>query len=198
MATPAGRIFLQSDCSVEQVGRLRADSGLRAFARHAEREYELLLSLKQRADCRLALAYTAEGTIVGQATRVPADGWWGGIEHTCEITIEVSVEWRKKGIAREMLYLIAQEDDWERMIVLAQGLCWHWDTEGLGINSFRYREVIKQLFGAHGFDEYVTAEGNIQMEPANILLVRIGSQVERETIRQFFQRLLWSDGLPGL
>jgi len=36
------------------------------------------------------------------------------------------------------------------------------------------------------------------MDPANILLVRLGSKVEQEQVNQFFQRLLQSETLPGL
>src|SRR5579859_1230024 len=179
ITTAAGSIFLQDDCWPELVERLRADRGLRAFARRPEREYELLLGLARRSDCRLALAYTTGGTIVGQVTVAPADSWWGGTEGTCEVAVEVSAGWRRLGIARQLLRLVAQRQDWEEMIVLGMGLCWHWDTEGLGINRFRYREVLKQLFAPYGFDEYMTAEENIQMDPANILFVRLGSRVEK-------------------
>jgi acetoin utilization protein AcuC len=65
MATPAGPIFLQDHCPPALVESLRADSGLRAFARLPQREHALLLGLAQRSDSRLALAYTQSGVIVG-------------------------------------------------------------------------------------------------------------------------------------
>src|SRR5579859_5983883 len=98
--TAAGNILLQDACGTGLVERLRADSGLRAFARRADREYELLLGLAKRSDCRLALAYTEEGVIVGQVTVAPADSWWEGTSNTCEIAVEVSGGWRRLGIAR--------------------------------------------------------------------------------------------------
>ena len=66
------------------------------------------------------------------------------------------------------------------------------------MSRFRYREMIERLFAAYGFVEYLTSEPNIRMDPANILMVRLGSKVEEEQVYQFFQRLLQSDTLPGL
>ena len=86
----------------------------------------------------------------------------------------------------------------EEYLILGLGLSWHWDMEGLGISRYRYREMIAQLFAAHGFAEYLTSEPNIRMDPANILLARLGSRLEHESMNRFFQRLLRSDTLPGL
>ncbi len=46
--TPAGPLFLRSCCSPSFVEGLKADEGLRAFARLPEREHRLLLSLAGR------------------------------------------------------------------------------------------------------------------------------------------------------
>src|SRR5436309_11712231 len=106
LATPTGSIFLQSHCAPSLVESLRADSGLRAFARLPQREHALLLGLAQRSDSRLALAYTHSREIVGQVTLAPVDGWWEGLENTYEIAIEVSTAWRNLGIARQLLTLV--------------------------------------------------------------------------------------------
>jgi len=197
IATAARPIFLQDHCPPALVESLRADSGLRAFARLPEREHALLLGLAQRSDCRLALAYTHSGEIVGQVTLAPADTRWEGLTNTYEIAVEVSTAWRNLGIARKLLTLVFEREPLERHIVLGMGLSWHWDMEGLGIDPFRYRQVVEQLFAPYGFVEYLTSEPNIRMDPANILLGRLGSAVDQQTVNQFFHRLLQSDTLPG-
>lgn len=197
MATPAGPIFLQDHCPPALVESLKADGGLRAFARRPDREHALLLGLAQCSDCRLALAYTHSGEIVGQVTLAPADSYWEGLANTYEIAVEVSTAWRNLGIARQLLKLVFEREPLERHIVLGMGLSWHWDMDGLGISRFHYRQVIEQLFACYGFVEYLTSEANIRMDPANILLGRLGSAVDQQTINQFFQRLLQSDTLPG-
>src|SRR5947208_15425525 len=101
--TPAGPLFLRSCCSPSFVEGLKADEGLRAFARLPEREHQLLLSLARQPESRLTLAYTATGTIVGQATLAPLDDWWQDIGNAYEIAVEVSPRWRKLGVAHQLL-----------------------------------------------------------------------------------------------
>ena len=196
--TPAGPLLLRRCCSPALVGGLKADEGLRAFARRPEREHALLLSLTRQPETMLTLAYTATGKIVGQATLAPVDSWWQGIGNAYEIAIEVSSHWRKLGIAHQLLSSALEFEALEEFLILGLGFSWHWDYEGLKMSRFRYREMIERLFATYGFAEYLTSEPNIRMDPANILMVRLGSKVEEEQVNQFFQRLLQSDTLPGL
>lgn len=196
--TPAGPVFLRSCCSPSFVEDLKADEGLRAFARLPEREHHLLLSIAQQPENRLTLAYTATGTIVGQASLAPLDHWWQDIGNAYEIAVEVSAGWRKLGIAHQLLSLALEFESVEECLVLGLGLSWHWDYEGLGISRFHYREMIARLFAAHGFAEYLTSEPNIRMDPANILVARLGSRLPEESMNRFFQHLFESETLLGL
>ena len=196
--TLAGPLFLRNCCSPSFVQGLKADQGLRAFARRPEREHHLLLSLAQKPENRLTLAYTATGEIVGQATLAPLDDWWQDIGNAYEIAVEVSSGWRKLGIAHQLLSFALEFESLEKYLILGLGLSWHWDYEGLGISRFHYRELISRLFAVHGFTEYLTSEPNIRMDPANILVARLGRRLEEESMNRFFQRLLQSETLPGL
>ena len=127
-----------------------------------------------------------------------ADEWWDGIENLYEVAIEVSSHWRGVGIARHMLSFALELDALEDMILFAIGLSWHWDTEGLGISVYRYRELISHLFGSLGFVEYPTTEPNVSMEPFNVLLARIGKRVDQRVASQFLSRLLSSPNLARI
>ncbi len=196
--TPAGTLFLRNCCTPSFVESLKADEGLRAFARLPEREHQLLLSVAQKPENRLTLAYTATGKIVGQATLAPLDDWWQDIDNAYEIAVEVSSGWRKLGVAHHLLSFALEFESLEEHLILGLGLSWHWDFKGLGISRFHYREMIARLFAAHGFAEYLTSEPNIRMDPANILVARLGSRLVEESMNRFFQRLLESETLPGL
>jgi GNAT superfamily N-acetyltransferase len=196
--TPAGPVFLRNCCTPSFVESLQADEGLRAFARLPEREHQLLFSVARKPENRLTLAYTATGTIVGQATLAPLDNWWQDIAHAYEIAVEVSPGWRKLGIAHQLLSFALEFESLEEYLIIGLGLSWHWDYEGLGISRYYYREMIARLFAAHGFTEYLTSEPNIRMDPANILVARLGSRLAQESMSRFFQRLLRSETLPGL
>ena len=193
-----GTLLLQDCCQPSFVESLRADSGLHAFARLPEREHQLLIGIARRSDCRLILAHTPEGVIVAEVTLAPGDAWWGGLEHVYEGAVQVSSNWRRLGIARQLLSFALEAEMVEDMILFALGLSWHWDTEGLSMSRFQYRKLIEQLFARYGFAEYLTSEPNITMDPANIFLARIGSRVDLRTINEFYNRMLRSPNLPGL
>ena len=196
--TSVGPLFLRSCCSSSLVEGLQADEGLRAFARIPEREHQLLLTLARNPETRLTLAYTATGTIVGQVTLAPVDTWWQGIGNAYEIAVEVSSSWRNLGIAHQLLSLALDFETLEEYLILGLGFSWHWDYEGLGMTRYQYRAIIANLFATHGFVEYLTSEPNIRMDPANILVARLGSRFEDESMDRFFQRLFQSETLPGL
>ena len=187
--TAAGSLILQSFCSPALVASLKAERGLHAFAHFPEREHQLLLGIAERPDCALTLAYTPTGEIVGQVTLAPADAWWQGVANTYELAIEVSTHWRRLGIARQLPSLALEFDAVEEMILVAVGLSWHWDLKGSGLSPFRYRSVIARTFEPYDFYEWMIDEPNVGMDPANILLVRLGKRVEQEVMDQLFQRM---------
>jgi acetoin utilization deacetylase AcuC-like enzyme/GNAT superfamily N-acetyltransferase len=195
LETKAGPVLLRDFCPPSLLERMHADSGLRAFARLSDREQQLLLGIAKSPDCDLTLAHTPTGEIIGQVTIAPADEWWEGIENVYEVAIEVSSNWRGLGLARHLLAFALELDAIEDMILFAMGLSWHWDTQGLGISPYRYRQLIAHLFESQGFKEYPTSEPNISMEPANILLARIGNRVDTRVASQFMSRLLSSPNL---
>jgi hypothetical protein len=198
LETEKGQLLLRDFCPPSLVERLTADSGLRAFARLPEREKQLLVGIARSPDCALALAHTPTGDIVGQVTIAPGDVWWEGIDNIYEVAIEVSSNWRGQKVAQNLLAFALELDALEDMILFAIGLSWHWDVEGLGISIYRYRELIAHLFEAQGFVEYQTTEPNVSMEPANILLARVGSRVDQRVASQFYRRVLSSPNLSVL
>ena len=196
--TASGIVFLRTCCTPAFVEGLQVDAGLRAFARLPEREHQLLLTLAGKPENRLTLAYTPAGKIVGQASLAPLDGWRQGIGNVYEVAVEVSPTFRNLGIAHQLLSLALDFESVEKYLILGLGFSWHWDYVGLGMSRFQYREMIARLFAAHGFAEYLTSEPNIRMDPANILVARLGACLEKESMSRFFEWLLHSETLPGL
>lgn len=188
-AARMGPLILQSFCTPSLVASLKAESGLRAFAHVPEREHQLLLGIAERPDCALTLAYTASGEIVGQVTLAPADTWWQEVPNTYELALEVSSHWRRLGIARQLLSLTLEHPLVEEMVLVAAGLSSHWDLKGTGLSPFRYRSMLAHALDPYNFFEFLTDEPNIAMDPANILLIRIGQRVELEVMDTLFQRM---------
>lgn len=192
-----GSVLLRDFCPPSMVEHLHADEGLHAFARLPEREWQLLLNIAKSPDCALTLAHTPAGAIVGEVTIAPGDEWWEGLENVYEVAIEVSSRWRGQHLASQLLAFALELDALEDMILFAVGLSWHWDTEGLNMNMYRYRELIARLFSGQGFIEYPTTEPNVRMEPANVFLARIGKRVDAQTSSRFLRRVMSTPNLPG-
>lgn len=198
LETTKGPLLLRDFCPPSMVEHLRADAGLHAFARLPERERELLLNIAKSPDCALALAHTPAGEIVGEVTIAPGDEWWEGLDNVYEVAIEVSSNWRGLRLANQLLAFALELDALEDMILFAVGLSWHWDTEGLNMNMYRYRELIAHLFASQGFAEYPTTEPNVRMEPANVFMARIGKRVDAHTSSRFLTRVMSSPNLARL
>ena len=198
LETTRGPLLLRDFCPPSMVERLRADEGLHAFARLPEREWQLLLNIAKSPDCALTLAHTPAGEIVGEVTIAPGDEWWEGLDNVYEVAIEVSSNWRGLRLASDILAFALELDALEDMILFAVGLSWHWDTEGLGMNMYRYRELIARLFASQGFVEYPTTEPNVRMEPANVFMARIGKRVDAQTSSRFLSRVMSTPNLARL
>lgn len=197
-ATTAGIVYLRDRCPAALVEQLEVDASLSAFARTPEREHALLLNIARSEQGILALAYTDEGVIVGQVTFADAGKWWSEVGVCREVAIEVSANWRKRGVARQLIELVVSRADLEDWILLAMGFSWHWETEQLGLPAIRYREMLASLLAPYGFTEYLTTEPNIRDTPMNILLARLGSRVAQDAQSQFYACLLRSETLPGM
>lgn len=198
LETTRGPLLLRDFCPPSMVERLHADAGLHAFARLPEREWQLLLNIARSQDCALALAHTPAGAIVGEVTIAPGDEWWEGLDNVYEVAIEVSSNWRGLRLANQLLAFALELDALEDMILFAVGLSWHWDTEGLNMSMYRYRELIARLFASQGFVEYPTTEPNVRMEPANVFMARIGKRVDARTSSSFLSRVMSAPNLARL
>jgi len=186
---PGESLVLQTACSPWLVEELETDRGLRVFSRQPEREHQRLLEIARRPENVLSLAYIPSGVIIGQVTLAPLHGWGGELPNAYEIAGEVSSSWRRKGIARRLLTLVLETEGIEDLILLGFGLSWHWDTVGLGLTRANYRTMLTNLLASYGFIDCPTNEGNICMDPYNVLLARIGTHVSPAMAIQFYNSL---------
>lgn len=57
------------------------------------------------------------------------------------------------------------------------------------MSPFAYRSMLRRVFEPYDFFECQLDEPNISMDPANILLGRIGKHVQPEVTNQLFRRM---------
>ncbi|HEY7122966.1 MAG TPA: hypothetical protein VH540_03345, partial [Ktedonobacterales bacterium] len=195
LETTRGPLLLRDWCPPSLVARLHPDEGLNAFARRADREQALLKRIASGPECELVVAHTPEGLLIGQVSICAADDWWEGIPDLYEVALEVSANWRKLGLSKALLLFALEPASFEEVILYALGFAWHWDLEGVGMDSMNYAQMIRRLFEQAGFEKMGTTEPNIRLDPANIFLARIGKNVSPGKAAQFRSRLKAPTGL---
>jgi hypothetical protein len=182
-------LVLRTACSPWLVEQLETDRGLRVFSRLPEREHQRLLDIARRPENVLSLASTPSGVIVGQVTLAPLHGWASNLPNVYEIAGEVSSAFRRQAIARRLLTLVLETEGIEDLILVGFGLCWHWDTVGLGLTCASYRSMLTTFLASFGFVDCPTTEGNLGLDPFNVLFARIGTHVSPKMTIQFYNSL---------
>jgi len=70
-------------------------------------------------------------------------------------------------------------------IVITMEYCWHWDLENCRMSIWQYQIMLTRLFGSAGLRKVDTDDPEILEHPANVLMARIGEDVEQEYIEKF-------------
>lgn len=199
VATPRGTVRLEEHATPERVLALEMEAGLGVFPQYRSiiHNQRFLARVAGLEGGNLVLA-TRDGLVVGYCALGYAgpDSRWGRAgELLYELgSIEVSRNWRRLGLARAMVAL-ALEGDWvEDKILYLTGFAWHWDLEATGLPKHQYRNMLTSLFLPFGFRPFYTNEPNVSLDPANILLARLGKRVSFEARELFMELLFGKDG----
>lgn len=157
---------------------------------------ETLERVADLPDANVTIALSPSQHIVGYIECCYPDaveGWHDNGDGLCyELgAIEVSRNWRRLGIAREMVATILADEFVEDKIFFLTGYAWHWDTDQTGLSAYSYRNVLVRLFRPFGFQVYLTNNPEIRMSSANVLMARIGHHVTPHQ-RVRFQKMLFT------
>ncbi|MDY6908191.1 MAG: GNAT family N-acetyltransferase [Chloroflexota bacterium] len=201
LSTERGTIRLKTHCPPQLIEGMELDAGIGVFPHYRSIVWdrERLARIAALEGANVVLAYTDEGKIVGYIAFSypgPNERWHrDGAGTIYELgSIEVSRDWRRMGIATRMVELAMADDSLEDRIVLLTGYSWHWDLQMAGLKKPGYRTMLMNLFRPYGFRQYYTTEANINLDPYNVLLARIGSRVSEDERERFLDLLFTSDG----
>jgi acetoin utilization deacetylase AcuC-like enzyme len=190
---PQGPLALRDRCPGSLLRRLEVDPGIHAFARAPEQEREVLARIAEEPTGEVVVAHTPEGVVVGYvAVLEPEPGTrFASLPGLLEVgAVEVATGWRRGGVAGALLRFAVEPDPFEDLILIASGLSWHWDLEQSGLSAVAYRQVLRRVFEAAGFESLPTDEPEIAYDPANLFVARIGGRVPAARRAAFTSRLV--------
>jgi len=183
-------IVIEGPVTASNLSTLKLHAGLKAF-RPPERQLEALITIAHRPEGRIIIA-RAEEVIIGYVTfhyPDPFERWAeGNLPNLLELgAIEIAKPYRNGGIAKKLLEVAFLDKEMENYIILTTEYYWHWDLEGSGLTIWEYREVMEKIMTSAGLTWHDTDDPEINAHPANCLMVRIGSKVDRNSIEKFEQ-----------
>lgn len=185
--TDRGIIAVEGPVTPQRIRQFGMCNGLCKFRQPKEQQ----LALMDIANLPEGLVYIAyyESTIVGYITfHYPEFERWAqsGMPNLLELgAIEVSREWRGLGISVGLVQIPFDTDRMEDKIVISMECYWFWDLQGTDITAFEYRRLMENLMSKSGFETTQTDDPDICSHPANLLSVRIGSQVSEQDCHKF-------------
>jgi acetoin utilization protein AcuA len=198
VSSPRGQLCICTGCSPEFLHPLVLEDGIGRFARYRSIIAGVTTREKVAAlpDANVTVALSPERRIIGYIECSYPDaieGWRGNTDGLCyELgAIEVSRNWRHVGIGKAMVAAILTDPFIETKIFFLTGYCWHWDTDHSGLSVYAYRNMLMRLFRPFGFRVYLTNNPEIRMASANVLMARIGTQVNPQQ-RERFQQMLFT------
>lgn len=198
LASPHGPLRILSVCSPEALSAMSLDAGIGRFARYRSiiAGIHTLEKVAALPDANVTVTLSPTHHIVGYIECSYPDaieGWRDNTDGLCyELgAIEVSRNWRRLGIAREMVATILADEFIETKIFFLTGYAWHWDTDQTGLSAYAYRNLLVRLFRPFGFQVYLTNNPEIRMSSANVLMARIGRYITMQH-RERFQKMLFT------
>lgn len=189
--TGSGQIIIHPRCSAGSFKGLQLDAGLGNFAHYSSiiQKLETFEKIASGKDGRVALALIDENIIVAYMVcwyPDSTDRWSKLGELMYEFgAIEVSRNFRKMGIAAEMVSSVIRNDFFDEKISYMNGYSWHWDVDGSSLTLVQYRKMMLNFMKPFGFEEYYTNEPNIALRQENLFMARIGSKVSEEDQLRF-------------
>lgn len=155
--------------------------------RPPEKQKEALIAISKLPEGMVYLARNGK-EIVGYVTFHYPDKYirWSKHPKILELgAIEVSPDWRLLGIGVALLKEAFSNPVMEDYIVVTVEFYWHWDLKGSKMEVFDYQRMLAKFFGTVGFKKRATDDPDITEYPANVLMVRVGKNIQKNDIILF-------------
>lgn len=184
--TPRGTIYIEGPVGGELLESLTINQKLSNF-RAPERQYESMVIVANSPEGMVYIA-RLDKEIVGYVLfHYPSQySRWSKHPRILELgAIEVSQEYKRLGIGTTLLKAAFKNPIMEEYVVITTEFFWHWDIKNSGLDVMSYQRMLTKLFSVVDFKKRRTDDPDILEHPANMLMVRFGSQVSSTYIKAF-------------
>ncbi|NBJ69031.1 MULTISPECIES: GNAT family N-acetyltransferase [Clostridia] len=186
--TATETITIEGPLNAEELQQYKFHEDLIAF-RPAPKQFEAILNISTFPEGRIIVARTSD-TIIGYVTYLypdPLERWSEfEMEELIELgAIEVIPAFRGERIASGLLEVSMMDEFMENYIIISTEYYWHWDLTGTKLSIWDYRKVMEKMMAAGGLLPAPTDDPEIISHPANCLMVRIGKNVSKESVKRF-------------
>ncbi len=185
-------VRIRSFCSPQEIRQYALNQEFRVYDNYKSLyiSRENLEKDAQQPDANVVLALAEGEQIIGFGVLnypEPGERWADlGPRLMMELkAIEVCRGWRSVKVASAILGLLLVHPQIEEKIVYLVGYSWTWDLDGAGKTAAQYRQMLINLFGSQGFQEYRTNEANICLRPENLFMCRMGKKITQEIRNRF-------------
>ncbi|MFD2828988.1 GNAT family N-acetyltransferase [Corticicoccus populi] len=181
-------IMIEGPVPYDSLRQYTFDGGLSAF-RPPKDQFDALLEISALEEGRIIIARDGSH-IIGYVTYHHADPMerWsdGNLPYILELgAVEVSLDYRKYGLAKKMIQLTMQDAYMENYIVITTEYYWHWDLKNSGLDVYEYKDLMIRLMKSAGFEVYQTNDPELTAHPANTLMARKGRNITDEQMIEF-------------
>ncbi|MFS0673103.1 GNAT family N-acetyltransferase [Ornithinibacillus sp. 179-J 7C1 HS] len=181
-------IIIEGPIPAEKLHQYEFHHELTSF-RPASKQFQALIGIADLPEGRIIIAREEE-TIVGYVTYLhpdPLERWSTfQMKNLVELgAIEVIPDYRGAKVASNLLRVSIMDPFMENYIIISTEYYWHWDLKGTNLSVWEYRKVMEKMMATGGLLPAPTDDPEIISHPANCLMVRIGSNVDEDSIQQF-------------
>ncbi len=188
--TALGRLEIDGPIAADVLKDYRLADGLNCF-RPSARQHTALVDLAGHPDGLVFTASLAKTVISYVSFQKPDYAWWQKrcLAEVIELGgLETDLAWRKMGITKMLMDSIFKNPDFkyfEDYIVLAVQFVHTWDLANTNLAPWAYREFMIKLFTRYNFTSWETVDPEIREHPCNILLARVGENVDSFCVTRF-------------
>lgn len=190
MPTAFGRLHIRGPVSGEELEKYNLAEGLACF-RPAGRQHQALIDLSREPDGIVFTASLANKIISYVTFQKPDYPWWQTrcFSSLLELgSIETDPAWRKMGLTNAVLTNVFHKPDFKYFddyIVIAVQFIHSWDLKNTALAPWAYRQFMLDLFKKYDFVTWETVDPEVREHPCNILLARVGCNLDAKTIKLF-------------